>query len=316
MEHENNIIELNRKNRTPETAVLGEKTYRTPTAPENGGLDCSCTFTHDEELDNTELDYSLFVDLLADEKGRKAAMEVIKSPDGRRYIVNAILTKGLEKAKTVAGINRVMRQYHSGHVIKMRAMCEAAATEETPRRFLEENIVPMLEGIGVIGRNGERSAYWQPWDKLEHKTTIKERVMKAIQREPHQLEAIAAANSAYSAIKKLKQLQRENAALERQKQEYARMTANKQRLSDMAAQHPEQQTLWGKVSQNPGALLLIGAMGAGLLVSAVGGQHANDKPMPTVQAAMQADMPQPDAGAVAAWETEQVRKQMEQENMK
>lgn len=314
MEHENNIILLKTENRNQETADFAGKTYRGANADE---IDSAKTYRESEkvsESDTQELESSLFVDLLADENGRKSAIAIIKSDSGRRTVVNAISSNGLDKAKAIIGLNAVLHQYHSGEIIRMRAMCETAAASVSSaslsRDFLERSIVPMLVELGIIIRSGERTAYWQPHDLIGQPPTIRRRIRKLFELTPEQQELKRLADEAYAEQQKLKALETREAYMLQQKQAYARLSAHQQQLDGLAAKHQPQKTLMDKAKANPGAILLIGSLAVFGITGLIAGKRTDDTPMPTVNAAMQAPAPQPDAGAVQAWETEQIRQQM------
>lgn len=311
MECENNIILLKAKAGQAETPYSPGKTYRTPNAPENGLPE---TYRTAEKLlvsDNYELENSLFVDLLADEKGRKAAIAVIKSAQGRKIIVNTITTSGLDKAKVVIGLTLALRQYHSGQVVRIRALCEEIATEETPRKFLEVSIIPMLIEIGIIIRSGERSAYWQPHNLIGRTPGLIATAKRLFELTPAQRELKQIADQTHAEQQKLAALKKREMMMEQQKQTYMRMTTQSQQLAELAGQHPTHSTLWGKAIANPGAMLMLGTLAAGVIMAAIGSAPVNDAPMPTLSAAMQAPAPTPDTAAVAAMETAQIRQQME-----
>ena len=311
MSSKTNVIGLKTGKGKAETPDFEQKPYRTPTAQENEGADSSPHVTNEAEKACAELDACLFVDIYADEKGRKAAMELIKSDAGRKAVTTAISTQGLDKAKVVQGIIAVMGQYHSGQIIRVRDMCEAAKTDAVPRRFLEESILPMLVNVGIIIKDGSRSTYWQPAHLIGKTPTILGRAKAVLELTPEQKACRDAANLAHAEQQKLKALLKMEDGMKQRKAAYARIAAHQQQLAEMSAANPVKPSLLDKAKANPGATLLIGAIAAGMLVAMMAGQQpVNDAPMPAVEAAMQSPTVQPDAGAVAEFETEQVRKQM------
>ena len=311
MSSKTNVIGLKTGKGKAETPDFEQKPYRTPTAQENEGADSSTHVTNEAEKACAELDACLFVDIYADEKGKKAAIELIKSASGRKVITDAISTQGLDKAKVVQGLIAVMGQYHSGHIIRVRDMCEAAKTDAVPRRFLEESILPMLVSVGIIVKDGSRSTYWQPAHLIGKTPTMLGRAKAVLELTPEQKACRDAADKAHAEQQKLKALLKLEDGMKQQKAAYARIAAHQQQLAEMAAANPVKPGLLDKAKANPGATLLIGAIAASMLVAMMAGQQpVNDAPMPAVQAAMQAPTVQPDAGAVAEFETEQVRKQM------
>lgn len=313
MEAVENVITLKPAKRKTEKPDSIEKSYREANAPENGLLETYRTAEKLSESDNCELDNCLFVDLLADEKGRKSAIALIKSDQGRSIVVNAVTTNGLDKSKVVMGLTAVMRQYHSGHIVRIRALCEEIATEETPRKFLESSIIPMLVEIGIIIRPGERSAYWQPHNLMGKTPSLIDLCKRLFELTPAQRELKQLADQLYAEQQKLNALSKREMTMQQQKAAYMRITTQSQQLAEMAVQNPTQATLWDKARANPGATLMLATLAAGVLMAALGSAPStvSDAPMPTVSAAMQPPAPTPDTAAVAALETAQIRQQME-----
>lgn len=311
MSSKTNVIDLQAAKDKPVAGDFEQKTYGTAKGQQNAGIDSSRNFTDEAEKACLELDACLFVDIYADEKGRKYAMDLIKSDAGRKAVTTAISTQGLDQAKVVQGIIAVLGQYHSGQMVKLREMCDTAATGDLSGKWLERYIVPMLTDIGVLVRDGTRSTYWQPAHLIGKTPTMLGRARAAFELTPEQKACRDAANLAHAEQQKLKALLRMENQMKEQKAAYARMAAHQQHLAELAAASPAKPGMLDKAKANPGATLLIGAVAAGLLVAMMAGQQpVNDAPIPVVEAAMQAPTVQPDAGAVAVFETEQVRKQM------
>lgn len=313
MEATSNVILIKTPSGKTETPDSTGKTYRTATAPTKTpaeNLAHSGIFTNPDDL---ELEQSIYDDILADEKGRKAALLLIKGQKARALIVHTIKANGLDKTKVVAGIVVVLKQYRSGEAITLRNLCESAATDTTPRRFLEERIIPIFTDLGIICRLGERSSHWQTWNKIGRNPTLLERAKLLLELTPEQVELKQLADQAYAEQRKLNALKQREQTMEQQKQAYMRITTQQQQLAELAGQHPTQATLWDKAKANPAATLIVSTLAAGVLLAAfTGKQPTDDAPMPTVSAAMQPVLPTPDTAAVAALETAQIRAQMQQ----
>ena len=318
MEAAENVIAMKPAKRKTEKPDSTEKSYREANA---GEIEPAKTYREapvSTDIDQYELESSLFVDLLATENGKKAAISVIKSDSGRRTVVNAITTNGLDKTKAIAGITAVMRQYQSGEIIRMRQMCEEAAATTNgylSRDFLERYIAPMLVDLGIIIKAGERSAYWQVHHLIGKKTNLIDHCKRLFELTPAQRELKQLADELYTEQQKLNTLNKREMTMQQQKAAYMRITTQQQQLSELAVQNPTQATLLDKAKANPGATLMLGTLIAGVLVAALSGAPTpvNDAPIPALSAAMQSPAPTPDTAAVAALETAQIRQQMQME---
>lgn len=316
MEAVENVITLKPTKRKTETPDSIEKSYREANA---GEIEPAKTYREALEIpfhDQYELEPALFVDILADENGKKSAINLIKSDSGRHTVVNAITTNGLDKAKAVAGITALMQQYHSGEIIRIRQLCEAAAATTSgnlSRDYLERSVVPILVELGIIIRPGERSAYWQPHNLIGRPPSLIDFFKSLFELTPAQRELTQLADQLYAEQQKLNALNKREMTMQQQKAAYMRITTQSQQLAEMAVQNPTQATLWDKVRTNPGATLMLATLAAGVLMAAMGNTPTtvSDAPMPTVSAAMQPPAPTPDTAAVAALETAQIRQQME-----
>jgi hypothetical protein len=315
MEASENVIMLKTPSKRVETPDSTGKTYRTANGQENATPETLISAQNLATITGDEFTDSLFIDLLADEKGRKLAIERIKADNGRRLVVNAITTNALDKPKAIAGLKAILNQYHSGQIIRMRNMCDTAADEEMSGKWLERYIVPIFVDLQIIIRNGERSAYWQPHNLLGSNPTLLDRAKQLFELTPVQQEIKQLADQAYADQQKLHALKKREATLEQQKQAYMRITTQQQQLTELSAQHPTQQTIWDKAKANPSATLIIGTLAAGMLLVAFNGApRPDDTPMPALTAAMQptpAVLPTPDTAMVKALETQQIRQQME-----
>lgn len=318
MEALENVITLKPAKKRGEKPDSTEKSHREANA---GAIEPAKTYREaptSAETEHYELESALFVDLLANENGKKAALSVIKSDTGRRAIVTAITTNGLDKTKAVAGITALMRQYQSGEVIRMRQLCDdaAATTSGTlSRDFLERSIVPMLVELGVIIRAGERSAYWQPHHLIGKKANLLDHCKRLFELTPAQRELKQIADQLYAEQKKLNALTQREMTLQQQKAAYMRITTQSTQLTEMAAQHPAAPAgIVQTAKAHPGATLMIATLVAGVFMAALGNapQTINDAPLPALTAAMQTPEPTPDTAAVAALETAQIQQQMQQ----
>lgn len=313
MEAVENVVTLKPTNRKTGKSDSTEKSYREANAAEIDTVKSPRETLSSPVSDQYELESTLFVDLFANEKGKKAAISVIKSDGGRRTIVTAITTNGLDKTKAISGITAVMRQYQSGEVIRMRQMCEDAAASTNgylSRDFIERSVVPMLVDLGIIIRSGERSAYWQAHHLIGKKTNLIDQCKRLFELTPAQRELKQLADQLYAEQQKLNALNKREITMQQQKQAYMRIATQSQQLAELAAQNPIHPTLWDKAKANPGATMILGTLIAGVMMTAINTSPPIDTPMPTVSAAMQNPSPQPDTAAVSAIETAKINQKM------
>ena len=208
---------------------------------------------------------SLDKDELLNQKGISAIVSLIKRDDSRATIRHTIKTNGGDKVHYVEGMKALISHYDTSAAISMRGLCEQSATEKVSRKFLEEKIVPLLTELGVIVRAGERSSYWQAYNKIGHKPGLLDTVLSSFAATPEKLAAKAETQRAYAEKLKLDTAKKAEAFAQRRKEALMRTVNATKEADTLTASLPGQpETLGDKVKANPAAAVLIGFLIVGI----------------------------------------------------
>jgi hypothetical protein len=145
------------------------------------------------------------------------------------------------------------------------SLCEQASTEKVSRKFLEEKAIPLLAELGVIVRTGERSSYWQAYDKIGHKPGLLDTVLSSFAATPEKLAAKAESERAYAEKCKLDTARKAEAFAQRRKEALMRTVNAAQEADKLTASLPVQPaTIGDKIKANPAAAVLIALIAVGI----------------------------------------------------
>lgn len=216
----------------------------------------------------SELLEALSKDEMLNKKGLSAIAKLIKTDDARATIRHAIKSSNSDKAQFVEGMKRILCQYNTSAAISMRSLCDEAATSDMSGKSIERNIIPLLIELGIIIRTGERSSYWQAYDKIGHKPGLLDTVLSSFAATPEKLAAKAESERAYAEKCKLDTARKAEAFAQRRKESAARAMNYTKEADTLAASLPAQPaTLGDKVKANPAAALLAGLLAVGVIAS-------------------------------------------------
>lgn len=229
---------------------------------------------------------SLDKDELLNQKGISAIVSLIKRDDSRAAIRHAIKSTNGDKLQYAEGIKALVALYDNSAAISVRGLCEQAATDKAPRRFLEEKIIPLLVDLGVIIRAGERSNHWQAFDKIGTKAGLLENLKSMLEVTPEKLALRAAQDKAVDESRLLAIAKKQAAIANNRKATVLQAVNAAQEAERIAATLPKGNPgAAGWITQNPGLLVVIGLA----LIVAVGGQMSGD--MEAVNQVQLANMP-------------------------
>lgn len=213
----------------------------------------------------SELLDALSKDEILNKKGLSAIAKLIKSDDARAVIRHAIKSSNSDKAQFVEGMKRVLCQYNTSAAISMRSLCDEAAANDMSGKSIERNIIPLLIELGIIVKTGERSSYWQAYDKIGHKPCLLDTVLSSFAATPEKLAAKAESERAYAEKLKLETAKKAEAFAQRRKESAARAMNYTKEADALAASLPGQpETISDKVKANPAAAVLIALLAVGV----------------------------------------------------
>lgn len=228
---------------------------------------------------------SLDKDELLNQKGISSIVSLIKRDDSRAAIRHAIKSTNGDKLQYAEGIKALVALYDNSAAISVRGLCEQAATEKAPRRFLEEKIIPLLVDLGVIIRAGERSNHWQAFDKIGTKAGLLESLKSMLEVTPEKLALRAAQDKAVDESRLLAIAKKQAAIANNRKATVLQAVNAAQEAERIAATLPSEHSVSSWAKQNPGLLVVIGLA----LIVVVGGQMSGD--MEAVNQIQLANMP-------------------------
>ena len=216
---------------------------------------------------------SLDKDELLNQKGISAIVSLIKRDDSRAAIRHAIKSTNGDKLQYAEGIKALVALYDNSAAISVRGLCEQAATDKAPRRFLEEKIIPLLVDLGVIIRAGERSNHWQAFDRIGTKAGLLDNFKAMLEVTPEKL-ALRAAQDRATDEARLLTITKKQAAIANNRKATALQAVNaSQEAERIAATLPKgNQGAAGWITQNPGIAISL----ALALVVVVGGRMTGD----------------------------------------
>lgn len=210
---------------------------------------------------------------IRNEKGRKAAANLIMKPESIHIIADAIKASSGDRKQFTAGLLALVKLYDSGASVAIRALCTQAATDGLTVNMLETRIIPLLVELGIILKLGEKSYQWQAFDKIGTKAGLLDNFKAMLEVTPEKL-ALRAAQDRATDEARLLTITKKQAAIANNRKATALQAVNaSQEAERIAATLPKGNPgAAGWITQNPGIAISL----ALVLVVVVGGKMTND----------------------------------------
>lgn len=200
-----------------------------------------------------------------DAQGRAAIAKLITADATVRLIEASADKLGVEPLTVGRGLALAMNLYRTGSPIKAVELGAAITPEGLPSKFGYEHIIPLLVELGIIVKTGERSSYWQAYDKVGQKPGLLAAVLSCFAASPERQAAEAEAERAYAEKRKLETARKTEAFAQRRKEALMRTVNANQEADKLTASLPGQpETISDKVKANPAAAVLIALLAVGV----------------------------------------------------